>query len=167
MGILTSRRRDDGGFEPSRLYNWLRPSESGNTINGLGESDVRRPTPVYHYIWVKHPWRRWQNSFYFRISFSLRYVRQFMRAAWLRFAPLKRIAAQKNPAHPQELTADLRKFLLENGAADVAVARMRPEWGFTHHEVTFRNVIVIGVPYNMDGSDSDMTKAAANPPALK
>ena len=73
-----------------------------------------------------------------------------MRAAWLRFAPLKRIAAQKNPAHPQELTADLRKFLLENGAADVAVARMRPEWVIEGMHCPEPIVVTMAIPMDHD-----------------
>ena len=56
MGILTGDRTDDGGFQPSLLYKLLRPKKSGNTINGLGETASRRPTPVYHRYDFWHPW---------------------------------------------------------------------------------------------------------------
>ncbi len=150
MGWLSSKRSADGGFEPSRLYHWLKPSVSGNTVNGLGETSVRRPRPVYHYVWVKHPWRRWQNSFYFRISFSLGHLRQFVRALYLRYAPLRRINPQAESGAPAQLTEDLREFLLAQGAGDVAVARMQPEWVMEGMQCTEPFVVTMAIPMDYE-----------------
>ena len=146
MGILTSIRKKDGSFEPSRLYHWLKPSISGNTINGLGESDIRPPRPVYHYVLVKHAWRRWQNTFYFRISLRRLYLIQFIRAAWLRYFPLRGIATQKSMATSEQITEGLEDYLLKIGAGDVAVARMQPEWIMDGMVVKENFVVTIAVP---------------------
>ena len=119
MGILTSTIREDGSFTPSRMYQWLRPRISGNEINGVGETEQRRPTPVYHYVWVKHPWRRWQNWFYFRVSFPPGYIKQFARALFLRYAPLKQVAKSKSSLSHTDLTEGLKEYLLGQGAGDI------------------------------------------------
>ena len=65
MGILYGELTEDG-YQPSWLHRRLLPETSGNTINGLGETEIRQPTPVYHRQWHKHPWYWVQESFYFR-----------------------------------------------------------------------------------------------------
>lgn len=150
MGLLASKRRADGSFEPSRLYYWVKPDISGNEINGLGETRVRRPKPVYHYVKIKHPWRLWQNIFYFRTFITRGYFQQFVRAALLNLRPPRNIATGKKPEPPAQLTETLKKFLLTNGAGDVAVARMRPEWVIEGMEVTERFVVTFAVPQDFE-----------------
>ncbi len=150
MGILTSTIREDGSFTPSRMYQWLRPRISGNEINGVGETEKRRPTPVYHYVWVKHPWRRWQNWFYFRVSFPPGYIRQFTRALFLRYAPLKQIARSKSSLSNAALTEGLKDYLLGQGAGDIAITRMRPEWIIEGMTVKEPIVVTMAVPMDHD-----------------
>ncbi len=49
MGLFTSKRQADGGFTPPLLHRLLTPPVSGNAINGVGETEQRRPTPLYHH----------------------------------------------------------------------------------------------------------------------
>lgn len=60
---LFAGREKEGGYEPSLMFKLFRPRTSGNTINGLGETKQRLPTPVYHRMkW--HPWWLNQLTFY-------------------------------------------------------------------------------------------------------
>ncbi|MFQ5661389.1 MAG: 4Fe-4S dicluster domain-containing protein [Gammaproteobacteria bacterium] len=147
MGIFRGNRKTDGTFDPSWLYKWLRPEKSGNTINGLGESRTRRPTPVYHYILFLHPWWLWQNTFYFRTSLSVTYLRKIIRSFILRYSPFRPVAASRSKTDPATLSRQLTDFLLANGAGDVAVARMRPEWVLEGMpEVTEPFIVTFAVP---------------------
>lgn len=128
MGIFRGKKKEDGCFEPSLLYKCLRPKISGNTINGLDETNFRRPIPVYHYILRLHPWWLWQNTFYFRTSFSLTYLSKIIRSFVLLLSPFKPVASKRSEIDPATLTQQLTEFLLANGAGDVAIARMQPEW---------------------------------------
>lgn len=163
MGILTSKISEDGSFSPSWLYYRLRPDISGNEINGVGESQARRPKPVYHYVFIKHPWRLWQNSFYFRVSLSLSYMRQFIRALFLRFSPLKPIAKQRSSASMSAVSAELKDYLLKNGAGDVAITRMRPEWIIEGMTVEEPVVVTMAIPMDHD----TMMRAAKSGKDLK
>lgn len=146
MGIFRGTRKADGSFEPSLLYQWLRPEISGNTINGLGETETRRPTQVYHFQSL-HPWWLWQNTFYFRTSLSARYLGLMIRSFILLLSPFRPVAASRDETDPATLTRQLTEFLLANGAGDVAVARMQPQWVMEGlAEVTEPFIVTIAVP---------------------
>lgn len=53
---LMSGYEDDNGYHPPLIHKWLKPSISGNVINGLGEMADRPATPVYHRIDKRRPW---------------------------------------------------------------------------------------------------------------
>ncbi len=59
MGVLRGQL-SGGAYRPPLIHRLLSPRVSGNTINGLGESEPRRPTRIYHWcyltraIWYPH-----------------------------------------------------------------------------------------------------------------
>lgn len=61
MGFFYGKETEDG-FAPSTLHRLLKPAISGNTINGVGETEDRPATAVYHHF-SKHPWRAIGISF--------------------------------------------------------------------------------------------------------
>lgn len=146
MGLLTSKINEDGSFEPSRLYHLLKPGVSENAINGLGEAEIRRPRPVYHFVWRKHPWKLWQNSFYLRTTFSIRYIRQFLRSLVLFLLPFSPIAKVRSEESSQELSEGLKEFLLSVGAGQVAITHMRPEWIIEGMQVDEPVAVTFAVP---------------------
>lgn len=69
MTIFEGRETKEG-FKTSWIHNLIKPKVSGNTINGLGETRERRPTPVYHRM-QRHPWLLPQLYFYFRQGWDM------------------------------------------------------------------------------------------------
>jgi hypothetical protein len=59
MGMMWGERIE-GGYKPSLIYRFFKPKNiTGNEINGLGESEKRRPTPIYHWFgMLKVPFNR-------------------------------------------------------------------------------------------------------------
>ena len=59
MGVMWGERVD-GGYKPSLVYRLFKPRDiTGNEINGVGEPEKRRPTPIYHWFGVlKVPFNR-------------------------------------------------------------------------------------------------------------
>ena len=70
MGIFYGQLTADG-YQASWLHRRLKPGITGNEINGLGETEKRQATPVYHRRSHMHPWYWIQESFYFRQLWDL------------------------------------------------------------------------------------------------
>ncbi|MEE8056742.1 MAG: hypothetical protein V3T17_02735 [Pseudomonadales bacterium] len=65
------------GYQPSWLYRLLLPKASGNTINGVGETELRRPGMVYHFAMTTWRFPHFLVNVMFIISssFPLSYLR--------------------------------------------------------------------------------------------
>jgi epoxyqueuosine reductase len=84
MGFFTGEFSDQG-YQPSTLYQWLKPNVSGNQLNGLGETEPRRHTPLHmHNRSAKHPWTKVQEWFYLREARDLASLRDIVAMNLLR-----------------------------------------------------------------------------------
>ncbi len=62
MGFLLGRTVERG-YVPSFMHKLLRPHITGNEINGVCETTVLRPTPIYHWLGkLRVPFNRVQLS---------------------------------------------------------------------------------------------------------
>lgn len=148
MGILYGHETEDG-YEPSWLHRKLKPEVSGNTINGLGETTARQPTPVYHRRWHKHPWYWVQESFYARQMWD------FIQGVII-FKSWRLDKSRKNPVAPvakqdscEAWSLRVKEEALKHRYCDVVgIAKVEPELVFDREwalgEVTEPWVIVIG-----------------------
>ncbi|MBI3092196.1 MAG: 4Fe-4S dicluster domain-containing protein [Candidatus Tectomicrobia bacterium] len=124
------------------------PEVSGNTINGLGERQVRRPRHVYH----SHPDDLEWNDLFSRRSGrdTTQIERCLMRCYWqfqYRNGP---VAAERSPiTDPARLTAQVKAKARELGAELVGVTSTRPEWVFQDHTAPGRFFISLGVRMEM------------------
>ena len=78
---------------------------------------------------------------------SARYLGLMIRSFILLLSPFRPVAASRDETDPATLTRQLTEFLLANGAGDVAVARMQPQWVMEGlAEVTEPFIVTIAVP---------------------
>jgi epoxyqueuosine reductase len=135
-------------WTPSDEQMALWPSVSGNTINGVGETRARRPSPVYWHDPDVTPHGRLQRWFYARMTPRVLDAR------------VERIAASELPVPPvsgppvsnsaEEWTAFVKRWAREASADAVGIAAIRDEWIFEGHSVSERWAIVLAVAHDWD-----------------
>ncbi len=147
MGVFSSRRDRDGGFQPSLMHRLLRPMASGNTINGLGEPAKRRPTPIYHHKAVKVVHERLQNFFYLRLLPNRRYWPSMRDQARLEKRPPAPISDEKSDSGPSANATAIKAFALANGADIVGITAMRDEYVFEGYDTypNYPSIVMLGV----------------------
>jgi ferredoxin len=133
-------------FEPCAEQQRLLSEVSGNAINGLGETALRRPSPIYWH----HPSKIAHGP-----------VMQWMIERTAREQPtvdrLHEKFGGRGPAKPASVaetrvedtaegwTARVKAFALENEADLVGIARIDPNWVFEGYEVTETWIVVLGI----------------------
>jgi epoxyqueuosine reductase len=122
----------------------LWPDVSGNTVNGLGETAVRRPEPIYHHDPERTRFAALQTWFRGLPSHPVigkaRHDRIPIMAEPL--APLAPEQAQRTPA---AWSAAIKAKARELGAELVGIAPMQPEWVFEGFEIEQRWAVMLGV----------------------
>jgi epoxyqueuosine reductase len=132
-------------FEPCAEQMALWPEISGNTINGLGETEHRPPTPV---MW--HPsdtiahgavqdWF-WEQGRKTPEIFGLRAARQ--QVIDQADAPIADERAEMSPAEAAAMVAAIAR---EGGADLVGIVRPDPSWVFEGYTFDFPWIVMIGV----------------------
>lgn len=138
-------------FTPNPEMMSLNPSIKGMEVNGLGESEVRRPTMVF---WAPDPedipFGEVQKWFYRREPADPELMQERARRRAILEAPLSEL--NKNPANhtPQEWTDALNVFVEEGQCERVGATPMQPEWVFDHHETDYKTVIMLGVKHDYE-----------------
>jgi epoxyqueuosine reductase len=121
---------------------------SGNSINGLGEDEVRRPSPFFWHPPDQHPYGDLQVV-----------ARQNSRKcpgsgpafqAAYSHPELVPLAAERREASAPQFAADLTAFALSHEADDVGVAAMDPMWVFDGYTISEPWVIVLALAHNYE-----------------
>lgn len=138
-------------FIPDPAQMALRPEVSGNTVNGLGETEPRRPSMVY---WAPDPdtiphgaMQRW---FYTVDPGDPRFDAARAERHAMAAAPPAPLAPERADRSPEDWTAALARFPRAGLCEKTGVARMRPDWVYDHAEVPERTVLVFGVQHDYD-----------------
>ena len=139
-------------FTPDPEFMALWPeSYDGNAINGLGETQTRRPSMVW---WTTDMsaavFGQMQKWFYLREKpdDTMRSLRQVRNEAIAAVDPP--IAAERVERSPAEWTARLDDFREAGDCEMIGVARLRPEWVYDHAETGFETVIMLGVQHQYE-----------------
>ena len=133
-------------FEPMKKFTDRFPDISGNTVNGLGESEVRRPSPFF---W--HPPKRQTHAAlqkevtdYHRQSPEVR--------KWFSPNPpggrgpeVVEQSATRPEKSPEEWSVAVKEFAFDNESDLVGITPLDPLWVYDGYEVDEPNVIIIGV----------------------
>lgn len=132
----------------------LAPEISGNTVNGLGEEEFRRPGYVY---WAKDPdtipHGRMQRWFYgHNVNPGFERARRERAAEMAR--PLPEVAPAAEADTPEGWAARIKAEAKRLGAEAVGVARMSPDWAFEGQDMPWRTVIMIGIAMDYETMDT-------------
>jgi len=142
-----SKKHDDYVANP--IFTEVFPDISGNTVNGLGETQFRRPSPFF---W--HPPPRQTHGVLQETV--IKYHRQSPEMCEV-FNP----AADRGPKtveqapqaieKPAEVWTDLiKQYVLENEGDLVGITPMSPDYVYEGYEVNEANVVIIGVSMDYD-----------------
>ncbi len=120
------------------------PQISGNRVNGLGETQPRRPSPFFWHKPELHEFGVLQDAVlsYHRQSAEIRevYTPQADRG------PKPIVKAQERRVEtPEAWTAAVKAFALDNDGDFVGIARTNPDWIYEGFEITEPWIIMIGV----------------------
>jgi epoxyqueuosine reductase QueG len=141
MGILYGRETEQG-YEPSWWHRFFTPAVSGNTLNGLGETEVRRPTSAYHRQDSWHPWRLVQDMFYIRMTIQGTFV-SVMKSHWLDFTKPAPIADKRVERTPEEWAQRIKDYGIAVGVDKVRITKVQPEWVFEGDSISEKYVIIL------------------------
>ena len=129
----------------------LRPDTSGNEINGLGETVVRRPRIVY---WSADPdliphgaMQRW---FYKVDPENPHLSKAHKQRAKLLAEPMPEVAGPAVQRSPEEWTAALAAFAESADFEMWGVAAMDPAWVYEGQHAPQTRIIVLGVAHDYD-----------------
>lgn len=138
-------------FSPKPEQFALKPEISGNTINGLGETEPRQPRMVY---WAQNPddipHGKLQQFFYtqggdLEARAKLRKQRQAVLDT-----PLVDVAAVKSSLSGREWHEGLEQFVATGTCEKTGVAMLDSAWLFEGQHTDLPRVIIIGVAHDYD-----------------
>jgi len=137
-------------YTPNPAQLALLPPTSGNSINGLGETDFRRATPVY--------WRdpetlqhgKLQEWFYTQQPNNKLVADARARRAKILEIELDPIAEELLQQSADQWSSDLVKFADTLDMELFGVTAMNPAWTFDDSSVDFEQIIMIGVAHDYD-----------------
>jgi len=121
---------------------------SGNPINGLGETEVRRPSPHFWHPPDLHPWGNLQIVARANSRKCPGSVEAF--AAAYRYPELIPVASRRNDASADERSAEAIRFALAHEADDVGIAAMDALYVFEGYCIDEPFVIVLAFAHNYE-----------------
>ena len=124
---------------------------SGNEINGLGETSLRRASYVFHSNFKTGPlpWDVMQS--YFRYSYPGWMLPRLLKSMWLAFRPQGKIASQRRVVtDPAAMAAEIKAKAKELGAGIVGICEMRDEFLIEGASSPYRYAIALGFPMDRE-----------------
>ncbi len=142
------KHRRDEGWSPSAEQMGQWPGLSGNTVNGVGEAEPRRPKVVYWQMPPESiPHGPLQLFFYNRTASADERVVAARRARQHALEePLAPLAAEPVVRSDGDWTAEVKRAARAAGADDVGITAMQSSYVFADHAVpTQRWMIILAV----------------------
>ncbi len=124
---------------------------SGNVMNGVGETQPRRPRYVFHSNSKTGPlpWDRMQALF--RYSYPASMLPRMIRNMWAAFRSQGRLAPiRRDVPDPVAMTAEIKARARELGAGLVGICQMRDDFLMEGARSPFRYAIALGLPMDRD-----------------
>jgi ferredoxin len=151
-GIVVGRFTKDG-YRPPLLHRLLKPRQSGNDINGLGEKTFRRPRPVYHFretpsVSLPHKWV--QQLFYSRMIRTEEFHDRIEERRYNITRPLKSLADVRQHDTPGNFSRQVKEFALVHEADMVGIVAMRQEWVYDGFEIEQPWIIMLLVSHDYE-----------------
>ncbi|MEO1788163.1 MAG: 4Fe-4S dicluster domain-containing protein [Pseudomonadota bacterium] len=138
-------------FTPDPAQMACAPWVSGNTINGLGEDEVRPPRTVY---WSLNPddipHGQMQRWFFTVDPGHPGFGEERMRRRAILDAPLPEVAEEPVMRSPEEWTGALDRFVADGVCDKVGVTPLSQDWIFEGYEAPWQTIIVAGFQHDYD-----------------
>lgn len=133
---------------PKQMALW--PDVSGNDVNGVGESLVRRPSPIY---WQKPELTPFGSIMKYYKSIQppdkkLMEIRQREHDIAAREISIKSETRKENTS--EKWTELVKEVALNNDGDVVGITKMKPEWVIESFDVPYQTVIMTGVSMDFD-----------------
>lgn len=141
------RRPKRGTFEPKPEIKSLVVT-SGNTINGLGETEVRQASPFFWHPPDLHPYGELQTVARASSRKCPGTGPVFQQA--YTYPELNPVAEEKKEASPQVLSAEVKRFALSAGVDAIGIAQMNPLFVFQGYTIDCPWVIIVVLAHNYD-----------------
>jgi ferredoxin len=142
-----SRRPKRGNYRPkSETLALLKVS--GNPINGLGETEPRRPSPFFWHPPDQHPYGELQTAAR-QSSRKCPGAPQAFMAAY-DYPGLISVAEVPSQASPEQLTEQASAFALSHEADDFGVTAMEPNYVFEGYTIDHPRVIILALAHNYE-----------------
>lgn len=136
-------------FTPDAKVLSLLPEKLGNDINGLGEEEVRRPSPIMWHdpsILAHGELQKWFFENLMAPS------AQVHRKSNMEFTskPLPPLAETVQQREAREWSTKVKEASLAREADQVAITRLKPEWIFEGYEAPYEWMVMIAVAMDYD-----------------
>lgn len=147
--LAKNKANPEGGFTPDPEQMALWPEVTGNSINGLGEQEERRPSHVYWHDPAKIAHGPLQAWFY-KNNDSPQMEEPRARRKVIMDQPLSPIAAEQVQQEPSYFAERVKAIGREASAEDVGIARIREEWIYDDSEMPLPWIIVFAIAMDYD-----------------
>jgi Pyruvate/2-oxoacid:ferredoxin oxidoreductase delta subunit len=121
---------------------------SGNPINGLGETELRRPSPFFWHPPTLHPYGDLQLAARTYMSECPGYQAAFSKAHC--HPELVPVAECRTEASPEQFTSAISEFVLANEADAVGITPMDPLYVFEGYAIDEPTVIILALAHNYE-----------------
>ena len=131
-------------FTPNPEQLTLLPDITGKKINGVGETEIRQPTPIFWHDPERIAHGDLQAWFYKNgRSEKVRSIRE--ETMKVMATPISEVTQEKPDWSATQWTENLKQAALEREADLVGIAKVRPEWIFEGFEVKEKWIVVLGL----------------------
>jgi epoxyqueuosine reductase len=134
-------------YQPSAELLAHFPPVSGNTINGLGETVPRQPSPFFWHPADRQPFGDLQRYIVTSLRPKSSEDYSFRNPNVDRGPPPVPVAGERVPPPPEGWTALIKAFALANEADQVGITPLLPHYVYQGYQVDEPNVIVLGVQH--------------------
>jgi epoxyqueuosine reductase len=121
---------------------------SGNSINGVGDTTPRRPSPFFWHPPDQHPWGDLQLLARKNSRKCPGSIEAFQGA--YTYPELIPVAEARNELPPEDLADDTKRFALSHEADDIGIAAMNQMYVFEGYAIDHPWVIVLALSHNYE-----------------
>ncbi len=133
-------------FVPQERFTSLFPETSGNEVNGLGEKEIRPPSPMFWHPSDQHPYGELQQE----VVGPLRGCPETAAAFAGEGHDLVEQTSERVEKSAKEWTSIVKEFVLAKEGDLVGITDVKPIYVFDGYEIKERMVIMIGVAMDYD-----------------
>lgn len=137
-------------FIPSEEQMALWPDVSGNDLNGLGETKIRRPSPIYWQTPDLTPFGPLMQFFVDHAPRDEDLYKTQMETDRIRETTVEPISDVKVERAASDWTQLVKEVGVKSGAVAIGITEMKPEWIIDTFDVPYETVITIGVAMDFE-----------------